>query len=296
MIDTRLFVPPILEVLFRKIRAAIRHKYVIGNYTLAVPPHMALPSLQKKHRLYDRFLPVLAKHIDGAGLIVDVGANVGDTTIAILQECKNPILSIEPSDSFHSFLKKNIATLPVEQNARIKIIKKMVGTGSFMGSLTHSMMGTATLHVETNSKSTTHTPLDELVDDGDNIVLLKTDTDGFDFDVICSAYKILKHSEPILFWENEVSEDFQLEGYTKMYEVLESNGYQYIYIFDNYGNLMTQESHFATLRNITSYLYTMKKNKQTRTFYYTDVLACTTKNLNQVKAAIKEYKKDWITR
>ena len=44
-----------------------------------------------QHRLYDRFLPVLCRHIP-PGWIVDVGANVGTTAKGMAKECDNPIL------------------------------------------------------------------------------------------------------------------------------------------------------------------------------------------------------------
>jgi FkbM family methyltransferase len=294
----KLLIPPIIEILYRKTQGVFRRNYVIGQYSLDIPPHIDLPRHQKLHKLYDRFLPVLAKHISGSKLIIDVGANIGDTPIAILQKCQNPMLCIEPSDVFYSYLKKNLEALSPQDASRVKTIKKMVGTGSIAGTLDHSnaRKGTASVRIETDSNLVTHAPLDTLVDNHGEVILLKVDTDGFDFDVIQSAERILSQSEPILFWENEIAEDFQFEGFSQLYKMLEKNGYSHIFIFDNYGNLITEESNFSTLKNINSYLYSMEKNGQSRTFYYTDVLASTDKNFDKVKMAIEEYKNEWINK
>jgi len=72
------------------------------------------------------------------------------------------------------------------------------------------------------------------------------------------------------------------------------NNTEYIYLFDNFGNLILEESDFETLRNINSYVYSMEKHGCTRTFYYTDILAATEKNYLIVKDAINEYKTEWI--
>lgn len=292
----QLFIPPLFEKVIRMIPAVFRRRYSIGSYTLSIPLNWSLPDIQKKHKLYDRFLPVLAKHFTGNSSIIDVGANIGDTTIALLQVCKNPILSIEPSELFHSYLLKNLSAVNSEDKKRVEVIKKLVGTGEVAGTLRYSKNSTATLQVATIQNSATHTPLNNLVKEPGNVILIKVDTDGFDFDVILSGAEILTQSEPLLFWENDIQEEFQLIGYSKMYKLLQEKGYNYLYIFDNYGNLMTEESNFKTLLDINQYGYSMKGNNLTRTIYYTDVLACTDKNLAIAKASIKEYRTKWINR
>ncbi|MBN2425706.1 MAG: FkbM family methyltransferase [Calditrichaceae bacterium] len=271
-------------------------KYKIGKYEIEIPPDFALPVFQQSFKLYDRFLPVLAKNLNGEKVIIDVGANIGDTAIAMIQNCKNPVICIEPSDTFFSYLEKNLLRIESEYPSRVKTFKTLVGTGLITGFLDHTKGGTASLKVTKDSDSITHVALDKIIDDVSNILLLKVDTDGYDFDVIRSAEEILSHSEPILFWENEISEDFQHTGFNDLYDLLEKKGYKYIYIFDNFGNLMTEEATFATLRNINSYVYSMKKYNCTRTIYYTDILASTEKNSIFVKKAIDEYKSEWINK
>jgi len=239
---------------------------------------------------------VLAKNISSDKIIIDVGANIGDTTIALIQNCKNPIICIEPSDKFFPYLERNLKRIPHEDRSRVKIIKKFVGTGLISGNLNHKIGGTASLKVTENPISNTHMSLDKLVDDVSNILLLKVDTDGFDFDVISSAEEILSRSEPILFWENEISEEFQYQGFNELYSLLQKKGYKYVYIFDNFGNLITEEVNFTTLKNINSYVYSMKKYNCTRSIHCTDILASTEKNHVLVKKAINEYKMEWINK
>jgi hypothetical protein len=191
-------------------------------------------------------------------------------------------------------LEKNINKLTPKDLNRVKIIKKLVGTGLLSGELDHSSGGTASVKITNSSNTITHIALDKLIQDSSNVLLLKVDTDGFDFDVLKSAENILSNSEPILFWENYISEYFQLHGFDELYSFLAKKGYKYIYIFDNFGNLITEEADFETLKNINSYVYSMEKHGCTRTFYYTDILATTEKNYLVVKKAIHEYKTHWI--
>ena len=288
----QLCVPPIFYAKLFKLKG--KNTYDIGLIKVKIPSNHNLPNIQKTHRLYDRFLPVLAKNINCDKIIVDVGANIGDTAIALVQNCKNPMILIEPSEVFLPYLEHNIKLLSSDDISRISIINKFVGTGFLKGVLKHSIRGTASIEVNNESDLNTHVSLDSIVNDTSNIILLKVDTDGFDFDVIKSSEEILTNSEPILFFENEISEDFQFDGYDQLYTLLLKKGYRYIYIFDNFGNLITEENNFDTLKNINSYLYSIKKHNNTRTFYYTDICASTEKNHFLVINAINEYKRNWI--
>jgi len=227
-------------------------------------------------------------------LIIDVGANIGDTTIAMLQTCKNIFLAIEASDLFFGYLNSNVAKLPKKDSSRVAMVKNLIGTGSIKGELNYKEWGTATLDLKETSSTQTHVSLDSIVEDKKNVVLIKVDTDGYDFDVLMSSESIILEAEPILFWENEISEDFQMQGYEKLYEMLKEKKYKYVFLFDNFGNLMLEEVNYSTLKSINDYVYSMKKHNCTRTIYYTDVLACTEKHISIVRNAIEDYKKNWI--
>lgn len=291
----------IIHQILRKVQGLFntKHKntrYKIGNYEIEIPPHFALPGFQKSFKLYDHFLPILAKNLNREGLIIDVGANIGDTAIAMIQYCKNPMICIEASDTIYPYLEKNLKSIGSEYLSRVKTCKALVGTGSIKGILHHTKGGTAGLRIIADANTITHVALDNIIEDVSDVLLLKVDTDGYDFDVIKSAEQVLTHSEPILFWENEISEDFQYIGFNNLYDLLEEKGYKHIYIFDNFGNIMIEESNFETLRNINSYIYSMKKYNCTRTIYYTDILASTEKNSICIRKAIDEFKTKWINK
>ncbi|MHA6279847.1 FkbM family methyltransferase [Salinimicrobium sp. CAU 1759] len=278
------------EKFFKKDRSKLDIVYRIGNHELLLPPDHLLPIFQKKHRLYDRFLPHLVGFLNEGGVVVDVGANVGDTTIAMLQNCNNKIVAIEPSEKFFGYLRRNIETLPPFKKDRIESHKIFIGTGNIKGEFFHTN-GTAGIKGDNESKSPQFTTLDKLLKFS-SVELLKVDTDGYDYDVLLSAKEILKKSEPILFWENQIDSELQRNGYNHLYEVLRSGGYKHVFIFDNFGNLLLENSNFANVKDLNSYVSVMDRNNSTRTFYYTDILAATDKNFNKVKAAVSKYKFD----
>ena len=284
----------ILDAITKRINKIFVHdkKYKVGEYQMIIPSSSNLPRNQKKHPLYDKFLPVLARHLT-QGTVIDVGANVGDTLVAMAQNCSNSFICIEPSNMFFNYLQKNATRIKKKDGQQIKLIKEMVGSGNLSGSLIEDG---STAHIEStdNQTESKHVPLDSLINEHADIVLIKSDVDGYDFDVICSAEKILLQSEPILFWENEIFDDFQYEEYKNLYRFLEEKGYTELYIFDNFGNILVEKSNFKTLKDINTYLYNMKKYNATRTFSYTDVLASTEKRKSIIETAVADYKNNHI--
>jgi FkbM family methyltransferase len=284
----------LLKKLFKG-RKNRKRSYTIGTLQISIPPQHNLPDIKSKCKLYDCFLPVLVKNIPQDGLIVDVGANIGDTVAAIAQNCRNQIYCIEPSNIFYKYLTGNVASFPEEIKSRIHTAQELIGTGELSGSLVHKPGGTAGLNPEDYSGSCKSIGLDGILQiEKQKIMLIKSDTDGFDFDVLRSAEKIISRDEPMLFWENEISEDFQIGEFNNLYTFLEKRGYSFIYLFDNYGNLVIEGQNFDTLRHINTYLLSMRKYSCTRTFYYVDVLAVTKKHARHADRAIMEYKNNWI--
>lgn len=272
----------------------LKRKYKIGKIKITVPPNYALPKHQFRFKLYDRFLPHLVRYLDSSETIIDIGANVGDTTIALLQNCDNPIISIEPSDYFYNYLLKNIHSLDKLFIERVTLFKNLIGTGAFSGSLTHTNKGTASINIKTSNSENLFIKLDDLVDHSLKISLLKVDTDGFDYDVLLSGKKTIEDSKPLIYWENEVQDDLQFEGYQKLYGFLKDLGYSYLIIFDNFGNILYEDTNFETLTHLNKYILSMNRSNCTRTFYYTDILAVHEQDLSKTKIAIEEYRKQFI--
>ena len=268
-------------------------KYKIENYQIVIPSSLNLPRNQKKYPLYDKFLPVLASHLP-PGTVVDVGANVGDTLAAMAQKCSNSFICVEPSNKFFRYLEKNATEIRKKSNKEIKLVKELIGSGKLSGYLIDDG-STAFVKITDNQDIVSkHVQLDTLVNEQTEVVLIKSDVDGYDFDVIRSSEKILKKSHPILFWENEISNDIQYADFSNFYAFLEELGYLYVYIFDNFGNLLVEKSNYNTLRDINAYLYNMKKFNATRTFFYTDILASTEKRRLIVERAVADYKNNFI--
>ncbi len=260
----------------------------LGEHKLIIPPRHELFYCLNIYPLYDKYLPILSKYLDNKKDIIDVGANIGDTAISLLSNSEAHIHCFEYSKYFINFFKKSISYLDKKTADRISIYQGMVGTGKYKGEIKREK-GTASLEITSKIKSQ-FKKIDEFTFPR-KISLLKVDIDGFDFDVLESASNLIGNSKPILFWENQIFEQFQNDEFKKIYSFLSKKGYSIFYVFDNFGNLMLENANINNLSNLSDYISNMEIKKNTRTLYYVDILACQKKDHPTVEKSILDFKK-----
>jgi FkbM family methyltransferase len=275
----------ILDRILSKLKRSRKRRYKIENFNILLPPNHALPEYQIAHKLYDRFLPFIVGELSGKGIIIDVGANVGDSVYSFIEKSSNNIICIEPSDYFFPYLEKNISDLPKELSDRVEIKKYMISTKKINGVLKHSA-GTANLELGNVALNTIS--LDKLIG-LEKVELIKTDTDGFDFDVILSARNILSNSQPILYFENLTHSAAQINGYDTLYDFLSKSGYNKIFVFDNFGNILDHITTYEGLRLLNEKIFHQVKKGEELEVHYLDVLCSSTKNSETLNKAVTKY-------
>jgi FkbM family methyltransferase len=268
-------------------------KYKISDFNLNTPPDYLLKYYQDKHRLYDRFLPFFLKRYKFNGSIIDIGANIGDTLASIYLETNNEIFCIEPSSYFMKYLSKNVEVIENNNDKKVKIINRFIGSGSLNTTLVHKDGSTATQQFSENDTIVSVT-LDELFFNKQRVDFIKSDIDGFDYDAILSGKQLIKENLPIIFFENQIDFNEQISGYQNMYKMLEEIGYNNFVIFDNFGNILFEDVTLKKLLDLNYYLYSLKKGYSTRTVYYFDILAYSDLKHHNVKSVIDLYKSDMI--
>ena len=86
--------------------------YDVGGFRLDMGKNHMLSIYQQGSPLFVRFIPYLAdleaKTHGGNGVIVDIGANVGDTVADIVRHTTARIVCVEPTAEFYQLLQKNI--------------------------------------------------------------------------------------------------------------------------------------------------------------------------------------------
>lgn len=210
---------------------------------------------------------------------------------AFVQSTAGNILAIEGHHPYFDLLNQNLRSLPEGMSSRVRSVNALVGTGRVTGSLV-AFNGTATVVPGSTSE---HVALDAILEQEEiapeSVSVLKTDTDGYDADVILSATRLLTQGSPILYFENQFEDDLQLERYETMYAEIAKMKYTSFSVFDNFGNLMLDVAPSSFLSSLNKYLKAQNIKRGTRTVYYYDVLAYREDRAEIVASMLSNYRK-----
>lgn len=264
----------------------------IGNSTILLPPDHLLSGYQKTYRQYDRFLPHLVKYLDKDSVVIDVGANVGDTVAAMVATNDElHYVCVEADDGFFDYLLRNTAVL-VQDNNRVSIDchKCLIGL-SVTGVTLQGVGGTKHAEHSKGPDALKSKTLDSLVSEIDCAPpgLIKSDVDGFDYDVIDSAQETISENDCLLFFECQYDTDSQFEGYRNCLNRIEALGYDKYAVFDNFGGLITAAAEKSVVFDLMEYVRRQNNGDSSRTINYFDVLAYTAKRRSLVSSVISSY-------
>lgn len=272
--------------LFRKL-LQIPVKKKIGSTQLWLPPEHLLPIYKQKNYLYDSFLPVLASRLPKNCIVVDVGANIGDTCKSMYSSNSSlNFICVEPHTKFFKYLKFNTRKIPKENLFLYKLLVtessasfKLVGKG-----------GTKSMKVS-NRSSIKSTTLDNLCADLDvnsQVGLIKSDVDGFDFDVLLSGRSIISKKQPLVFAEFSFIDSSSLSKYLNLVNFLINASYTCVYIFRNTGEF----EYYINLNQLENFL---RKSVDGSNLFvgvsYFDLLFSADNFTNIAKLAVDDFKK-----
>ena len=228
-------------------------------------------------------------------MVIDVGANCGDTLAAMISV--NPSLRyvcIEPDDEFYGYLEKNVERIRTfVPNASIQLIQNLISDIDVSAGLSGSG---GTKHRDEDAatgpkfKSRRLSEVLADVEAAENhLRLLKSDVDGFDYDVLNSAGVWLKSDKLILFFECMYSEAFQRDGYIKLIENLFSIGFSDYWIFDNFGGLILHSDSSDTIIQLIDYVWQQNQGIASRSIYYFDILAAKPVDVSFISNLVRSY-------
>ena len=268
------------------------YDYSSGGVVIKLPPGHMLPTYRVSCPEYDSFLPVLAKYVPAGSVIVDVGANCGDTLAAMAEGAPEAtFVCIEPEPTFAAYLDRNIAKVrEVYPRLTVRTINAMVGRGG--GKLVlKSGGGTASAVADMEVGRETERLDDLLLEfESGRIRLVKSDVDGYDFDVIGSAASILMRDAPMLFFECDFRSVEQFRAYNSLFDELRSYSYERFYVFDNFGAFIVSTGDMGVVRDLLVYLFRQLKGGSRRTVHYFDVLAVSAVDVVLAERATAEFR------
>lgn len=203
--------------------------------SLAGPADHPLQRFRTTHPLYDRRLPALARILSDQApdaTFIDVGANIGDSiALARLAGAKMPVIAIEASLSYCKFLWANTQRLPAIFK-RVRLVWGYVGSDGRgkvnlgKGSATASGSGAIV-------ESAPGVHLAKVAKDRD-VSLVKTDTDGFDQDIVAAELEFLKAKQPVLWLEAQTLSAGDEEKWRSLLGSM-AGDWPKMVLFDNFG-------------------------------------------------------------
>lgn len=270
----------------------ITYVYKYNTLSIELPYDSMLPLLQQQHKKYDRFLPHLVKYIESEATVIDVGANCGDTLAGMFENnSKITYVCIEPDNLFFRFLENNILRIKrTNKSANIYSVKALVGKNITNVSL-EGKKGSKHAVINNNENGLLSSSLDDILKNipCSNIRLVKSDVDGFDYDVIESGEMLLATQHPLIFFECQFDFDSQKLGFENIINKLIGIGYKNWIVFDNFGEIILQTDNIDILMQLISYVWKQNIYGATRTIYYYDMLAFTNNDYALVEQAVNKY-------
>lgn len=271
----------------------------VGHHSIRLPAEHLLPQYQRAHPRYDRFLPHLAAVLAADDVVVDVGANCGDTLVAMASaNAALEFICIEPDAAFFACLQSNAALLPA--TTRVHALRALVG--ALVGSMAAGVVlqgsgGTRAARPGAEGEHHTARTLDDIVQGlgsgvAQRVRLVKSDVDGWDHDVIASARQLIAATRPLLYFECQFDNAEQHAGYAQLVTQLFASGYVCAFAFDNFGGFMQRCDSAAPLLQLFSYLWQQNCGRSTRTLHYFDVLMCSAADLALCERAVQGHVDD----
>ena len=221
----------------------------VQGIELYLPWSHVLPDYARARSTYGQNLVELAHALarrDGEGAefrFIDIGGNVGDSTLQVLKRVGGRALCIEGDPYWARYLRMNVAEDP-----RVTVEEVMLGTPDTASARVTAVRGRGTTTFYRSDESEDNAPVvavEELRARHPEFAranLIKSDTDGFDALLVPAAARTWSESGPVLFFEFDPVLARRVTGQdpNRLWEELAELGYGRVAIWDNAGDPLGQ--------------------------------------------------------
>jgi FkbM family methyltransferase len=201
-------------------------RVMVGPYSLEVSSgHIYLADSLPK--TYD-YLPwnVIGELISRTGLVdycmIDIGANVGDTLAHFRRISSAPVICVEPSPYFFEILQRNAL-----QFENVSLIQKLVAPKEMFGKVAFEAGGQTGFSRIAGNRDSWHgdyISFDELYSFNHKNFIIKSDTDGFDDQIIRAAVSQVNkpaHCIPFIYFEGPSSDQMRIRDFDSFIETID---------------------------------------------------------------------------
>jgi FkbM family methyltransferase len=193
---------------------------------------------EKRKIIEDELLGNLSKYIKPNDFVIDIGAHGGDTVIpyALLAGTEGKVLALEPNPYVYKILEENAKLNPGKVNIDLEMIAATEEDGEFVflysdeafcnGGNLDSIENKTHGHryeLKIKGKNLSRLLRNEYKDRLSNLSFVKTDTEGYDKEVLESIQDILKDFRPVVL--AEVLKRLNMDERLRMYNLMKSLNY-----------------------------------------------------------------------
>lgn len=248
--------------LYRRLKKPAPLYAQIGKYRIRLPLRSQWLNYREAFHLYDTALARIACVLRTKYPTlhaIDIGANVGDTAALIRESADIPVLCIEGDPILLSILTENIARL----GQGVIMEPSFVGQdgGAVNLSSTDDLGRNACLVQAMDLQGAVKLrSLRSILSDHPEFrgaKLLKTDTEGFDFEIIMQSLETIQESKPVVFFEYypHLLPEKPLAGLEAI-QTLIGAGYSDFLYYDNFGNFLlhTDAGNSGIFKDLDNYL------------------------------------------
>ena len=265
--------------LYRRLRKLKPQYAQIGQYSIRLPVNSQWLNYRRAFHLYDTALARIASILKAKYPTlhaIDIGANVGDTAALIRESAEIPVLCIEGDPVLLPILTENAARL----GPGVIINPSFVGPEGKAVSLNSAdeLGWNACLVQAINPRGSVKLrSLGAILADHPEFCgakLLKTDTEGFDFDIIRQSLEFIQRSKPVVFFEYNphFRPDEPRAGLIAIQALIRVGYSDFIY-YDNFGNFLlhSDASNTSIFSDLDGYLASNRRHGVA--IYYFDICA-----------------------
>jgi FkbM family methyltransferase len=171
--------------------------HVVAGQPLVLPPDHDLPFYQRRDPTYDAYAERLVAELAAGAdrvLVIDLGANVGDTAVACLGAAPNvDVVAVEGSPGFVPWLERNTRAY----GDRCRVVPSFVGPIAGVTDRGYIATGTSTGRFASSAEAGDSVDLSDFVSPGELLtsardydeVIWKSDVDGLDIHVLVQNWE-----------------------------------------------------------------------------------------------------------
>ncbi|MGY2876276.1 FkbM family methyltransferase [Marmoricola sp. URHA0025 HA25] len=213
----------------------------VQGVTMVLPWSHRLPDYAGPGSPYGQNLVELARLLAEAApplTVLDVGANVGDSALQILNAADGRVLCIEADRFYLDFLHRN-----VDADERIVVVESLLTVDEAVAAQTAVRTGGTTRFVKGGEfdamPSVSPAELRDRHGDFKDLRLVKSDTDGYDVALVPAIAEAWSEARPVLFFEYDPYLT-RIAGYdpSAVWPRLEALGYRDAAVWDHAGSVV----------------------------------------------------------